>query len=55
LLRSELATVFKDRLDKPAVDRILGQENLPADVRAEQLECQQLLALSRAVKAEMGV
>jgi 16S rRNA (adenine1518-N6/adenine1519-N6)-dimethyltransferase len=55
LLRSELATVFKDRLDKPAVDRILGQENLPADVRAEQLDGQQLLALSRAVKAEMGV
>lgn len=54
VLRSELATVFKGRLDKPAVDRIMGQENLAADARAEQLDCQQLLSLSRAVKAAIG-
>lgn len=54
VLRSELATVFKGRLDKPAVDRILNHENLGADARAEQLDPQQMLSLARAVKAQIG-
>jgi 16S rRNA (adenine1518-N6/adenine1519-N6)-dimethyltransferase len=54
LLRSELATVFKDRLDRPTVDRIMLQEQLGPDARAEQLAPPQMLSLAKAVKAQLG-
>jgi 16S rRNA (adenine1518-N6/adenine1519-N6)-dimethyltransferase len=54
VLRSELATVFKDRLDKPAVDQILRAENLSPEARAEQLGADQMLSLARAVRAQLG-
>jgi len=54
LLRSELATMFKGRLDKPAIDRIMDQEDLGADTRAEQLDPQRMLSLAQAVRTQVG-
>jgi len=50
-LRSVLLSAFKDRLDKPAVDRILTARGLDGQVRAEQLGVDAMLALSEAVRA----
>jgi len=55
LLRSELATMFKDRLDKPGVDRLMEQEGLSADTRAEQLDAAQFLSLAQAAKSQLGI
>ncbi len=54
LLRSELATVFKGRLDRPAVDQLMLREQLGTDARAEQLALPQMLSLAKAVKAQLG-
>jgi 16S rRNA (adenine1518-N6/adenine1519-N6)-dimethyltransferase len=54
LLRSELATMFQGRLDKPGVDAILLGLQLAADARAEQLDPPQMLSLAQAVKAQLG-
>ena len=51
-LRSELLIAAKDRLDKPHVDRILGQLGLDPQTRAEQLDVARMLALCEAVRAE---
>lgn len=53
-LRSELLSAFKNRLDKPAVDAILRQQELGVDARAEQLDPARMLALARAVHAQLG-
>ena len=53
-LRSELLSAFKERLDKPQVDRILAQLNLDPTVRTEQLKVETLLALAETVRAEVG-
>ena len=53
-LRSELLGAFKGRLDKPRVDRILAETGLEGTVRAEQLDVERMLALSEAVRAEVG-
>ena len=53
LLRSGLLSV-SERLDKPAVDQILGQLGFKADARAEQLDVEQMLALCAAVQAVSG-
>jgi len=50
-LRSVLHSAFRDRLDKPAVDRILSARGLDGQVRAEQLGVDAVLALSEAVRA----
>jgi 16S rRNA (adenine1518-N6/adenine1519-N6)-dimethyltransferase len=56
-LRGVLLAAYKDRLDKPQVDRILAQLQLNPEARAEQLDVQTMLALSRVVQvilAESG-
>jgi len=50
-LRSVLVSAFQDRLDKPAVDRILSARGLDGQVRAEQLGVDAVLALGEAVRA----
>jgi 16S rRNA (adenine1518-N6/adenine1519-N6)-dimethyltransferase len=50
-LRSELLSAVKGRLDKPQVDAILAQLNLPGTLRAESLDVNQMLALCDAVRA----
>lgn len=51
LLRSELLTAAKDRLDKTNVDAVLESLELAPTARAEELSVQQLLALAEAVRA----
>jgi len=53
-LRSELLSVCKNRLDKPAVDAILEQQGLDGTLRAEQLSVDAMLALCKAVQAAFG-
>ena len=53
-LRSELLSVVKGRLDKPQVDAILAQLNLPGTLRAESLDVEQMLALCDAVRTATG-
>jgi 16S rRNA (adenine1518-N6/adenine1519-N6)-dimethyltransferase len=50
LLRSELLTAAKDRLDKTNVDAVLERLELAPTARAEELSVQQLLALAEAVR-----
>jgi 16S rRNA (adenine1518-N6/adenine1519-N6)-dimethyltransferase len=49
LLRWELASATKGRLDKPGVDRLLGELGLAPDARAEQLDVETMLRLCEAV------
>ncbi len=53
-LRSELSTVVKGRLGKPAVDAILSQLNLDGTARAESLDVETMLALCNAVQTATG-
>ena len=53
-LRSELLGALKNRLGKPEVDRILDQVGLEGTIRAERLDVETMLALHRAVRAELG-
>jgi len=53
-LRSELVSATKKQLDKPAVDRLMDEQGLAADARAEQLGVEQMLALCDAVRGEVG-
>jgi 16S rRNA (adenine1518-N6/adenine1519-N6)-dimethyltransferase len=50
-LRSELLSVVKGRLDKPAVDALLAGMNLAGTARAEELDVDTMLALCEAVRA----
>jgi len=52
-LRSVLASMFRDRLDKPRIDAILEEQNLPAGVRAESLPVAALVALSNRMRQEL--
>jgi 16S rRNA (adenine1518-N6/adenine1519-N6)-dimethyltransferase len=54
LLRSELLSAFKDRLDKPAVDRILAARGIDPTIRAETLSVDELLGLCHFIRAETG-
>jgi len=54
LLRSELLSAFKTRLDKPAVDRLLATLGIAASARAEELGVETLLALCEAVRAQVS-
>jgi 16S rRNA (adenine1518-N6/adenine1519-N6)-dimethyltransferase len=49
-LRSQVLSAAQDRLDKPAVDRVLAAVGLRADRRAEELGVDALLALAEAVR-----
>ncbi len=49
-LRSVVASAFKNQLEKPDVDAILGEMNLERETRAEQLDVHTMLALADAVK-----
>ncbi len=51
ILRSELLSAFKNQLDKPAVDQLLDELQLPADARAEQFTPDGMLILCEAVRA----
>jgi 16S rRNA (adenine1518-N6/adenine1519-N6)-dimethyltransferase len=53
-LRSELLTVVKDKLDKPAVDALLAEQNLAATARAEELSPDAMLALCESVRLQMS-
>lgn len=53
LLRRELLSFAKDRLDKPAVDRLMSDLGFPADARAEQLDVGQMLRLCEAVRERL--
>jgi 16S rRNA (adenine1518-N6/adenine1519-N6)-dimethyltransferase len=54
LLRSELLSAFKHRLDKPGVDRLLAEQGFDPTVRAERLDVAALLRLCDAVRAAVG-
>jgi 16S rRNA (adenine1518-N6/adenine1519-N6)-dimethyltransferase len=51
-VRSELLSAVKNRLDKPAVDRLLAAQEIEPTVRAEELGVEKFLALCEAVRAE---
>jgi len=53
-LRSQLLIAVKDRLDKPAVDRILDEMGLDGTLRAEELEVPTMLALAEKVRSEVA-
>lgn len=48
-LRGVLASTFKGQLDKPAIDRILADEGIRPESRAEQLDVPTIGRLARAV------
>ncbi|MDB5343052.1 MAG: ribosomal small subunit methyltransferase [Schlesneria sp.] len=50
LLRGVLAQNYKGRLTKPVIDAILAELQLPAAARAEELEVDQLVALSNRLQ-----
>jgi 16S rRNA (adenine1518-N6/adenine1519-N6)-dimethyltransferase len=53
LLRRELLSAFKRRLDKPAVDAILAEAGLAAKVRAEELDVATMLRLCDVVRQNL--
>jgi len=53
-LRSELLSAFKGRLTKPVVDGILVGLRIEGNARAEQLDVGMMLALCKAIQAELG-
>ena len=53
VLRSQLASAMKDRLEKSDVDRVLTLLELGPDLRAEQLGVDTMLALAEAVRAQL--
>jgi 16S rRNA (adenine1518-N6/adenine1519-N6)-dimethyltransferase len=52
-LRSVLLSAMKDRLSKPEADKILAEQQLGPDARAEQLDVEQMLALCEAVRQQV--
>jgi 16S rRNA (adenine1518-N6/adenine1519-N6)-dimethyltransferase len=54
LLRSELLSAFKNRLDKPQVDALMAGLQLIPTARAEELDVATMLALCQAVRAVAG-
>ena len=53
-LRGVLVGSLRERLDKAAIDGILTSFELPTDARAEQLDVQALIALSKAVRDRLA-
>src|SRR5262249_34478945 len=52
-LRGVLASAYKDYLDKPAVDQILAELQFSPAVRAEEIEVDQMLALSEKFRTRL--
>ena len=52
-LRSELLSAFKKRIDKPAVDQVMAELDLPPNARAEELPVETMLALCEAMRASV--
>lgn len=52
-LRSELLAAYKNRLDKPAVDRIMDSLGYAGDARAEQLSVEQMIELCETIRKEV--
>jgi 16S rRNA (adenine1518-N6/adenine1519-N6)-dimethyltransferase len=52
-LRGVVASGFKERLDKRAIDEILAPFGLPPDARAEQLDVKTLIALSESLRRKV--
>jgi 16S rRNA (adenine1518-N6/adenine1519-N6)-dimethyltransferase len=50
-LRSQLLNAAKGELDKPQVDAVLAELNLPGSARAEQLDVDTMLGLCEAVRS----
>ncbi len=53
-LRGVLANAYREQLDKGTIDEILASFELPPDARAEQLEVQTLIAISKAVRERLN-
>ena len=53
-LRSELLSAYKNRIEKPQVDAVLSEMQLPPTARAEELSVQQLLDLCQRMRASAG-
>jgi 16S rRNA (adenine1518-N6/adenine1519-N6)-dimethyltransferase len=53
LLRNELTSAFKDQLDKPAVDALMGELELGPTTRAEELTVETMLALCEATRRRL--
>ena len=53
-LRSQLLSACQGRLDKPAVDALLGRLGLDGTLRAERLDVDAMLALCEAVRAAVA-
>jgi len=53
VLRSQLASAMKDRLEKNDVDHVLAALRLDPDLRAEQLDVDTMLALAEAARAQL--
>ena len=54
VLRGVLGQIFKGRLSKPALANIMTELHLSADARAEELEVEQLVALSNRLQQEVS-
>jgi 16S rRNA (adenine1518-N6/adenine1519-N6)-dimethyltransferase len=53
-LRSVLAAAYKEQINKPAVDEMLGKLEFGPTVRAEELNVEQILALCNLVQQRLG-
>lgn len=53
-LRSELLSAFKGKLEKPDVDAVLTELGLSGEMRAEELEVEQMIRLCDAMWAKAG-
>ena len=53
-LRGVMIAAYKDRLDKPAIDEIISTLQLGETARAEELNVEQMLALSELVKRRLN-
>jgi 16S rRNA (adenine1518-N6/adenine1519-N6)-dimethyltransferase len=53
-LRSVILSAYKGKLDKPAVDDIMAEQNLGPTSRAEELDVDRTLALAEAVRQRLG-
>ncbi len=52
-LRSELLSAFKGKIEKPAVDAVLAEVGLSGEMRAEELDVQQMIRLCDAMWARV--
>ena len=54
LLRVVLAGMLRERLNKPAIDTLLAEHQLPPSARAEELPVEKHIELAAAVKSRCG-